>query len=115
MHDEWLFAFFSTISYSIVKCSFVCLFVNARDPCKINIEKYTNVVLFYAFQLNIDPTTAYPHLCVCMFVCLAAWFSALECECVCACVSVCTVLCKGVCVRACVCVSVCLSGVWFSA
>ena len=37
---------FSTISYSIVKCSFVCLFVNALDPCKINIEKYTNVVLF---------------------------------------------------------------------
>ena len=40
---------FSTISYSIVKCSFVCLFVNALDPCKINIEKYTNVVLFLRF------------------------------------------------------------------
>ena len=41
--------FFSTISYSIVKCSFVCLFVNALDLCKINIEKYTNVVLFLRF------------------------------------------------------------------
>ena len=40
---------FSTISYSIVKCLFVCLFVNALDPCKINIEKYTNVVLFLRF------------------------------------------------------------------
>ena len=41
---------FSTISHSIVKCSFVCLFVNALDPYKINIEKYTNVVLFLRFQ-----------------------------------------------------------------
>ena len=40
---------FSTISYSIVKCSFVCLFVKAQDPCKINIEKNTNVVLFLRF------------------------------------------------------------------
>ena len=40
---------FSTISYSIVKCSFVCLFVNALDPCKINIEKYISVVLFLRF------------------------------------------------------------------
>ena len=41
---------FSTISYSkIVKCSFVCLFVVALYPCKINIEKYTNVVLFLSF------------------------------------------------------------------
>ena len=40
---------FSTIMYSIVKCLFVCLFVNALDPCKINIEKYTNVVLFLRF------------------------------------------------------------------
>ena len=40
---------FSTISYSIVKCSFVCLFVVALDPCKINIEKYTNVALFLSF------------------------------------------------------------------
>ena len=43
------FCIFSTISYSFVKCSFVCLFVNALDPCKINIEKYTNVVLFLRF------------------------------------------------------------------
>ena len=41
---------FYTIWYSIVKCSFVGLFVNALDPCKINIEKYTNVVLFLRFQ-----------------------------------------------------------------
>ena len=41
--------FFSTISYSIVECSFVYFFVNALDPCKINIEKYTNVVLFFSF------------------------------------------------------------------
>ena len=40
---------FSTISYSIVKCSLVCLFVNALDPCKIIIEKYTNVVLYLRF------------------------------------------------------------------
>ena len=40
---------FSTISYSIVKGSFVCLFVVALDPCKINIEKYTSVVLFLRF------------------------------------------------------------------
>ena len=37
---------FSTILYSIVKCSFICLFVVALDPCKINIEKYTKFVLF---------------------------------------------------------------------
>ena len=41
--------FFHPASYSIVKCSFVCLFVNALNPCKINIEKYTNVVLFLRF------------------------------------------------------------------
>ena len=87
---------FSTISYSIVKCSFVCLFVNALDPCKINIEQYTNVV-FYTFQLNIDRNKALPSL-VCVYVCLsgclAALFSALVCVCVCvcACVSVCTIL-----------------------
>ena len=40
---------FSTISHSIVKCSFVCVFVNALDPCKMIIEKYTNVVLFLRF------------------------------------------------------------------
>ena len=40
---------FSTISYSIVKCLFVCLFVVALNPCKINIEKYTNFVLFLSF------------------------------------------------------------------
>ena len=40
---------FSTKLYSIVKCLFVCLFVHALDPCKINIEKYTNVVLFLRF------------------------------------------------------------------
>ena len=49
VHDEWLNAVFSTISYSIVKCSFVCLFVNALDPCKINIEKYISVVFFLRF------------------------------------------------------------------
>ena len=40
---------------------------------------------FYAFQLNIDQTTAVPSLVrvyVCLSGCLAAWFSALVCVCV---------------------------------
>ena len=89
---------FSTISYSIVKCWFVCLFVNALGPCKINIEKYTALVLcyFYAFQLNIDRTTAVPSL-VRMYVCLSGCVSVmLDCGvgglCMCACVSACLVL-----------------------
>ena len=57
---------YSTISYSIVKISFVCLFGNALDPCKINIEKYTNVRYFYAFQL-------YSRTLTCAHVCLSVW------------------------------------------
>ena len=63
---------FSTISYSIV-ISFVCLIVNALNPCKVNIENILMLCYFYAFQLNITELQPYPHLCTCMFVCLAVW------------------------------------------
>ena len=62
---------FSTISCSIVKCSFVCLFVVALDPCKINIEKYTNVVLSKLSCFILTELQPYPYLCACVFVCLS--------------------------------------------
>ena len=114
---------FSTISYSIVKCSFVCLFVNALDPCKINIEKYTSVMLFLRFPAKYSPN--YSRTLTCAHVCLSVWL----CVCnvwlwwwrfvsVCVCVSVCLYgsLQRCVCVchqrslQRCVRVCVCLNG-----
>ena len=83
---------------SIVKCSFVCLFVNALDPCKINIEKYTNVVLFLRFPAKYWPN--YSRLLTCARVCLSVWLHGSLHKC-------------GSLHKMCVCVCVCLSA-WFS-
>ena len=98
---------FPTISYSIVKCSFVCLFVNALDPCKINIKKYTSVMLFLRFPAKYSPN--YSRTLTCVHVCLSVWLAGCVsvmfgcgggglCLCVYVCLSVCAVLCKVVCV-----------------
>ena len=62
---------YSLVLYSIVKCSFVRLFVNGLDPCKINIEKYTNVELFLRFPAKYCPN--YNRTLTCARVCLSVW------------------------------------------
>ena len=59
---------------------------------------------FYAFQQNIDRTTAVPSLLlvyVCLSGCMVLCISVvlcIRCVCVRVCLSVCMVLCRGVCV-----------------
>ena len=104
---------FSTISYSIVKCSFVCLFVVALDPCKIKIEKYTNVVLFLSFPAlywqNYSRTLTSARVClsVCLCLCVSVMFNGGGgglCLCVCLSVRFFAKVC--VCVRVFICVYV---------